>query len=292
MHIAITGSKGQLGRELARTLAGNELFLLDLPEVDIQDPQVIQTIIDIKPQIVIHAAALTNVDACEITPERAYQVNAIGTRYVAEAAEQVKAKLIYISTDYVFDGTKRQPYIEEDLPNPINQYGRSKLEGERFAQVYTSKPLILRTAWLYGGGLNNFVSAILRLARERGTVRVFLCLVQPFRSVQRSSVEIDPSPTMDSGGLHATDHPASRSPVDHGVRRNRRSNPMDRGGCSTQPATHRAALFSIRRRQSTACFNGVHGEHRAVRLARPTRVDRICFDCGRGHRSRRPPDGK
>jgi dTDP-4-dehydrorhamnose reductase len=173
MRIAITGSKGQLGRQLARVLEGNDLVLLDLPEVDVRNRVIIQQrIIDIKPEVVIHAAAMTDVDACELAPSLAYRVNALGTRYVADAAERAGARLLYISTDYVFDGAKRTPYVEADRPNPINVHGRSKLEGERFAQRCASRALILRTSWLYGGGSNNFVSVILRLARERDTLRV------------------------------------------------------------------------------------------------------------------------
>lgn len=174
MRIAITGSTGQLGRELARTLGGQELFLLSRPEFDLQDRQAIWKIVEIGPEVVIHAAAMTDVDACELNPELARQVNALATRDVAEAAERAGAKLLYISTDYVFDGGKREPYREEDPPKPINAYGRSKLEGEQYVREYASRPLILRTSWLYSGGSKNFVSAILRLAREQETVRVVI----------------------------------------------------------------------------------------------------------------------
>jgi dTDP-4-dehydrorhamnose reductase len=172
MRILITGGRGQLGRELVRALTGNELFRLGLPEVDIQDPGIIQTILDAEPEVVIHAAALTDVDACELDPERAYRINATGTKHVAEAASRLTAKLVYISTDYVFDGTKQEPYAEEDRPNPINAYGRSKLEGERAVLSCAPGSLIVRTAWLYGEGARNFVSSILRLARANRTLRV------------------------------------------------------------------------------------------------------------------------
>src|SRR5574341_2073790 len=96
MRILITGGKGQLGRELLRALEGNEVFSVDPPEMDIQDPDIIQTILDIRPQVIIHAAALTDVDVCELDPERAYRVNAAGTKHVAEAAGRLAAKLVYI----------------------------------------------------------------------------------------------------------------------------------------------------------------------------------------------------
>ena len=172
MRILITGSKGQLGRELARALEGNELLPFDRPEMDIQDPGAIQAILDTKSEVVIHAAALTDVDACELDPERAYRVNVTGTRHVAEAASRLGARLVYISTDYVFDGSKQEPYTEEDRPNPINVYGRSKLEGERSALSYAPAPLIVRTAWVYGVGTRNFVTEILRLARVNRVLHV------------------------------------------------------------------------------------------------------------------------
>jgi len=172
LRVLVTGGKGQLGRELVRVLNGHDLFRLDLPEMDIQDLRVIQAVLDAKPEVVIHAAALTDVDACERDPERAYRINVTGTKHVAEAARRLMAKLVYISTDYVFDGTKQEPYAEEDRPNPINTYGRSKLEGERSVLSCAPASLIVRTAWLYGEGVNNFVSAILRLARVNRTLHV------------------------------------------------------------------------------------------------------------------------
>ena len=172
MRILITGGTGQLARELVRALDGNDLFPLGRPELDIEDPGATQRILGIRPQVVIHAAALTDVDACERDPERAHRVNVVGTRHVAEAAGRLGAKLVYVSTDYVFDGSARAPYTEEDPPNPVNAYGRSKLEGERVAEDCAPAPLIVRTAWLYGEGAKNFVTEILRLARANRTLNV------------------------------------------------------------------------------------------------------------------------
>jgi len=115
---------------------------------------------------------MTDVDACELDPERAHRINAKGTGHVAEAARALGARLVYVSTDYVFDGTKREPYTEADPPNPINVYGRSKLEGERMVETLGAAALVVRTAWVYGLGTRNFVTEILRLARSKPTLHV------------------------------------------------------------------------------------------------------------------------
>jgi dTDP-4-dehydrorhamnose reductase len=172
MRILITGAKGQLGRELGRAFEGHELFPFGRAELDIEDPAVIPAILDTKCEIIIHAAALTDVDACELDPERAHRVNVTGTGHVAVAARHLGARLVYVSTDYVFDGAHREPYTEQDLPHPINVYGRSKLEGERTAQRHVPAALILRTAWVYGLGTRNFVTEMLRLGRANKTLRV------------------------------------------------------------------------------------------------------------------------
>ena len=167
MRIVITGGKGQLGQELVRALGAHDLHPLGRSELDIEDPRAVQTIVDIRPDAVIHAAALTDVDACERDPVWAQRVNVEGTRHVADAVHRLGARLVYISTDFVFDGTKQAPYTEEDQPNPLSAYGRSKLEGEQVARRYVPAALVVRTAWLYAAGSRNFVTAILRLAREK-----------------------------------------------------------------------------------------------------------------------------
>jgi dTDP-4-dehydrorhamnose reductase len=172
MRIAITGVKGQLGRELVRSLAGHELVKLDRAQVDVADPISASTIRATGCEVIIHAAAMTDVDACELDPERAHQVNANGTAHVTDAAQALGARLVYVSTDYVFDGTKHEPYIEADSPNPINTYGRSKLEGERIVERLGGAGLVVRTAWVYGLGTRNFVTEILRLARSKPTLHV------------------------------------------------------------------------------------------------------------------------
>lgn len=173
MRIAITGSKGQLGLALQQVLAHEDLLLIDLPEHDITDLWAIGRAISLfRPEVVIHTAAMTNVDGCEQDPQAAYRVNAMGTRNVAVAAQQCGATLAYISTDYVFDGARAEPYWEFDDPHPLSVYGRSKWAGEQLARSLAPRHYIARTAWLYGQGPRNFVETVLRLARERGSLRM------------------------------------------------------------------------------------------------------------------------
>jgi len=173
MRIAVTGSKGQLGSALQQVLAGHELLLIDLPEYDItQLAAITAALADFAPQVVIHAAALTNVDACETDPASAYRLNVLGTRNMAVAAQQCGAALVYISTDYVFDGDKAEPYWEYDDVNPLSVYGRTKWIGERLVQELTTRFYVVRIAWLYGQGPRNFVQTVLRLADERGSLRM------------------------------------------------------------------------------------------------------------------------
>lgn len=167
MRIAITGDKGQLGRSLKGALSGHELLPLDLPEWDITQGKTAAHIVRWAPDLVIHAAAMTDVDGCELDPEAAYHVNGEGTRNMATACQESGAAMVYISTDYVFDGSKEGPYLEEDEPHPLNVYGRSKLAGEEYVQGLLAKFYIVRSAWLYGPGGKNFVEKVLKLAEER-----------------------------------------------------------------------------------------------------------------------------
>lgn len=172
MKILITGAKGQLGSELQRVLQGHALTLLDFPQFDLTKPGVEDTIAGARPEVIIHAAAYTDVDGAEREPERAMAVNAEGTERVASAAAKTGARLLYLSTDYVFDGLKGVPYEETDRPAPLNVYGRSKLEGERRALARCPKTLVVRTSWLYGPRGKNFVKTIMRLASEQAELRV------------------------------------------------------------------------------------------------------------------------
>ena len=172
MRILVTGAKGQLGRELQRVRRGEEVIAADRPEYELTDPKVGEKIAAQRPDLVIHAAAYTDVDGCERDPETAFTVNAQGTRRVAEGATKANARLIYISTDYVFDGKKTEPYTEREPVNPLNVYGRSKLAGEEEAVKGCRRTLVLRTSWLYGVHGNNFVKTILSLAGTQPEVRV------------------------------------------------------------------------------------------------------------------------
>src|SRR5512139_571900 len=173
MRIYITGSKGQLSRALMRRLARHDLCGIDLPEVDLTDlPTARSSIAAFKPDVIIHAAAMTDVDGAARQPDLAYRVNALGTRNVAVAGEALGAALLTISTNEVFDGAKNEPYLEFDSTNPINPYARSKLAAEVFVRELTTRFYIVRTAWLYGLGGNNFVRKIITRADTEGRLRV------------------------------------------------------------------------------------------------------------------------
>ena len=172
MRIFITGANGQLGHELQQTLVGHDLVLADLPDFDICREESGEQIMSAAPEVVIHAAAYTDVERAEREVEKVMQVNGEGTGRIARAAAKVGARLLVISTDYVFDGTKQTPYLETDRPNPLGAYARSKLEGEHQAMAHCSDALIVRTAWLYGRRGKNFVSTVLRKALEQRELRV------------------------------------------------------------------------------------------------------------------------
>jgi dTDP-4-dehydrorhamnose reductase len=171
MRVFMTGASGQLGRELMRVFAQEEIYGSRHAQEDITQPQIIATIRDFQPDVIIHAAAMTDVDACELHPELAFRVNEQGTRHVAEAARQTDALLVYVSTDYVFDGAKGAPYVETDPTRPLNVYGHSKLAGECAAQE-AGRWLIVRTAWLYGAGSRNFVRSVLEWAKTQSVLKL------------------------------------------------------------------------------------------------------------------------
>jgi len=163
-----------LGQDLSAHLrARHEVFGADLPEVDITDVGRVQRAFKgAKLDAVIHTAAFTAVDDCEHLPDLAFQVNAEGTRNLALACRDASLPMLYLSTDYVFDGRKPTPYTEDDIPNPLNVYGRSKLEGERHVSEMLTAAWIVRTSWLFGPWGRNFVRTILQRAREGNSLRV------------------------------------------------------------------------------------------------------------------------
>lgn len=173
MRVVITGSKGQLGRQLVAAFAGHELFELDLPEVDLTQSATVRTVAEWRPDLVVHAAAYTDVDGCERDPELAFRVNAVGTQNVALAAQRAGAAMLHISTNEVFDGTQRDLYREWDRPNPMSAYARSKAVGEEIVRdLLAGRSYIVRIAWLFGPGGNNFVTKILAAADGNGGLRV------------------------------------------------------------------------------------------------------------------------
>ncbi len=175
-RILVIGAKGMLGRDLVKVLDSTfrddhsdwEVLGWDIDEIDIREEKKTVTKIEsFRPEIVINLAAYTDVDGCESDEGRAFAVNAEGMKHVALGALQCRAKVVYLSTDYIFDGKKKEPYLEEDPPAPLNVYGRSKWKGEQYIRELLEDALIIRTQWLYGRFGNNFVSSILRQGREK-----------------------------------------------------------------------------------------------------------------------------
>lgn len=172
--ILVTGCNGQLGRAIQNEYKNDEAMLIctDVEDLDIADnAQVMEFVRKLQPDVIMNCAAYTAVDACEDAWDLAYKINAIGPRNLAIAAEAAGAKLMHISTDYVFDGNGTSPYTEFDDVHPVSAYGKTKLEGELFVKQFAKRFFIIRTAWLYGDG-NNFVKTMLRLAENHQEVSV------------------------------------------------------------------------------------------------------------------------
>lgn len=174
MRILLTGRSGQVGWELERALPVlGEVIATDRAALDLGDLDAIRRVVrDVKPQIIVNAAAYTAVDKAESEPDLAHAINATAPGVLAEEAKRLGALLVHYSTDYVFDGTKATPYVEEDAPNPINVYGASKLAGERAVQASGCRHLILRTSWVYGPRGKNFLLAVARKLAAGERLRV------------------------------------------------------------------------------------------------------------------------
>jgi dTDP-4-dehydrorhamnose reductase len=174
VKILLTGKNGQIGWELAHALAPlGEVIVFDRGGLDLAVPdQIVGAVRSVRPDVLVNAAAYTAVDLAESEPDAAHAVNAAAVAILAEEAKRVRALLIHFSTDYVFDGAKDTPYVEEDRPNPINAYGRSKLAGEQAIRSVNGPHLILRTSWVYATRGRNFFLTIRRLLREKEEVRV------------------------------------------------------------------------------------------------------------------------
>jgi len=174
LKILLTGATGQVGWELRKTLAPlGEVKAFDRFGLDLADaPVIVATVRALQPEVIVNAAAYTAVDKAESERDQAFAVNATAPRVLAEEAKRIRALLVHYSTDYVFDGAKSTPYVEDDATGPLNVYGASKLAGERAIAASGCRHLILRTSWVYGPRGKNFYLTMLRLAKERPELRV------------------------------------------------------------------------------------------------------------------------
>ncbi|MGH8910743.1 MAG: dTDP-4-dehydrorhamnose reductase [Egibacteraceae bacterium] len=173
MRVLVTGAGGQLGHDLLAAFARDEVAGLEHHDLDVtSEPAVVAAVRDHAPDLVVHAAAFTKVDACESEPETAWRVNALGSWWVARACALAGAAMVYVSTDYVFDGRLGRAYTEFDAVSPLSVYGRSKQAGEQLVRQTLPAHYIVRTSWLQGVRGGNFAKTMLRLARERGAVSV------------------------------------------------------------------------------------------------------------------------
>lgn len=176
-RILVIGAKGMLGKdmvpELRTSFPEDEVLAWDIEEIDIRrEEETVIKIEKVRPTVVINLAGYTDVDGCESNEQEAFAVNADGMKHIAEGARRCGAKAIYLSTDYVFDGKKGTPYVEEDSTNPLNLYGHSKWKGEQYALALGKDGLVIRTQWLYGKHGKNFVTTILRQAREKKVLSI------------------------------------------------------------------------------------------------------------------------
>lgn len=171
MRILITGANGQLGRSLQRALRAHDVIALGHAALDVSDARSVSEAMEAhRPETVIHSAALTDTTRCEREPEAAHAVNALGTQHIARACSKFGAQCLVVSTNEVFSGKTTTPYAEDDEPGPVNAYGASKLEGERFAAAASPETRIVRTSWLYGEGGANFITKLLAAARSGRTL--------------------------------------------------------------------------------------------------------------------------
>lgn len=206
--IIITGCNGQLGRAMNIELAPHsdlELINTDVAELDITKiDEVVNFVREVKPYVIVNCAAYTAVDKAESDWDLAYKINAIGPRNLSIAASDANAKLIHVSTDYVFDGNASVPYVEFDRPNPQGAYGKTKLEGENFVKQFANRFMTFRTAWLYGDG-KNFVKTMLRLSEDHDEVKVVYDQVgSPTSATELAKAIVSQMFTDNYGTFHAT----------------------------------------------------------------------------------------
>lgn len=208
MKVVVTGATGQLGQDVMQELErkNHQAFGADRQQLDITKEEDVHAFIsEVKPDVILHCAAYTNVDAAEENEGAAYQVNAAGTEYLAKAAKMNGAKMMYISTDYVFDGTANEPYEVDEPTKPLGAYGRTKLAGEQLLQKHLEEFFIVRTAWVFGTYGNNFVKTMIRLGKERGEVGVVHDQVgSPTYTVDLAQFMVELMETNKYGIYHAT----------------------------------------------------------------------------------------
>ena len=208
MKVLVTGVKGQLGYDVVKDLKkrGHEPIGVDREEMDLMNNDAIREfIMNTRPEAIIHCAAYTAVDKAEEEVEVCYQVNAEATKVIAECAKELDITLIYISTDYVFDGTKEGEYVETDVPNPINVYGASKLLGEQYVQQLLEKYYIVRISWVFGENGNNFIKTMRRLGSERDELNIIHDQVgSPTYTADLAPLLVDMMETNNYGIYHAT----------------------------------------------------------------------------------------
>lgn len=214
MKVAVLGASGQLGHDVAAafTAAGNAVTSLTHEQMEVSSLESVRSVLEsLRPDVVVNTAAFHHVEKCEADPVLAFAVNSIGARNVAQVTETLAATVIHISTDYVFDGAKNAPYVEEDVPAPLNVYGNSKVAGEYFVRSINPRHFVVRVSAIYGenpcrakGGLN-FVELMLKLAKERSELRVVddeFVSPTPTRQIARQLVAL--AATNHYGLYHAT----------------------------------------------------------------------------------------
>ena len=208
MKILVTGVKGQLGYDVVKALEsrGHQPVGVDHEEMDLMNNNMIQNfIMNLKPEAIIHCAAYTAVDQAEEEVEICYQINAEAVKVIAECAKTLDIPMIYISTDYVFDGTKASEYVETDIPNPINVYGASKLKGEQYVQQLLEKFYIVRISWVFGINGNNFIKTMQRLGNEHDELNIIHDQVgSPTYTAHLAPLLVDMIETDQYGIYHAT----------------------------------------------------------------------------------------
>ena len=208
MKVLVTGYSGQLGYDVVREgkARGYEMYGTSSLDLDIRDKYGVYTYVEmLKPNVIIHCAAYTAVDKAEDDQEACYEINVVGTRYLAEIAKEIGAKFVYISTDYVFDGKGNEPFTEKDEPNPIGYYGVTKLEGEKVVQTLLKEWFIVRISWIFGVNGNNFVKTMLSLSETRNELNVVADQMgSPTYTPDLSRLLIDMIATESYGIYHAS----------------------------------------------------------------------------------------